>query len=82
MSCWFTSSRLSPLAQVVPSTVLQLVDRIAGLRAAGLAPPMGRLPVEGLRAAAHLPARAKVAALTCRIAALAQGMLAMERCGV
>ncbi len=66
--------------QVVPGTVLDLVDRVAALSDAGLRPPTGRLPAADLRAHAQLPARSEVAALTRRIAALAQGILAMERC--
>lgn len=65
---------------MVPSTVLELVDRVGALSDGGLRPPPGRLPVAELRAHAQLRARAEVAALTRRIAALAQGILAMERC--
>jgi len=67
--------------QVVPATVMELVDRVVALQAGGLGPPAGRLPAAELKAHARLPARAEVAALTRRIAALAQGILAMERRG-
>ena len=60
--------------------MLELVDRVGALSEQGLRPPPGRLPIAELRGHAQLPARAEVAALTRRIAALAQGILAMERC--
>lgn len=63
----------------MPSTVLELVDSVVKLYAAGLQPPKGRLAVADLRSHAQLHVRAEFAALAHRIAALAQGVLAMER---
>lgn len=65
--------------QVVPATVMELVDRVVALQGGGLAPPQGRLPAADLKAHAQLDKRAELAVLTHRIAALAQGILAMER---
>jgi WASH complex subunit strumpellin len=59
--------------------VLSLVDRIVRLQEAGMPAPPPRLPKAQLRDYAQLPQRAELAALTDSIAALAHGVLAMER---
>lgn len=66
--------------QAVPATVLALADRIVRLQAAGMPPLPDRLDKGALREYAQLPQRAELASLTDRIAALAHGVLAMERC--
>ena len=64
----------------MPETVLALADRIVALQAGGLPPMPGRLDRGALRDYAQLPHRAELASLVDRIAALAHGVLAMERC--
>ena len=61
------------------ATVLALVDRIVRLQEGGMPAPPPRLPKAQLRDYAQLPQRAELAALTDSIAALAHGVLAMER---
>jgi WASH complex subunit strumpellin len=66
--------------QVVPRTVVELLDRIVTLQTEGIAELPSRLEKGRLRDYAQLEQRYELAALTHRIAALAQGVLAMERC--
>ena len=72
---------MSAVTQAVPATVLALVDRIVRLQASSMPPLPTRLDKGALRDFAQLPERAELASLTDRIAALAHGVLAMERCG-
>jgi Hereditary spastic paraplegia protein strumpellin len=58
---------------------MELVDRVVALQGGGLTPPQGRLPAADLKSHAQLERRAEFASVTARIAALAQGILAMER---
>ncbi len=67
--------------QAVPATVLALVDRIVRLQEGGMPALPPQLPKARLRDYAQLPQRAELAALTDSIAALAHGVLAMERRG-
>ena len=59
--------------------MIELVDRVVALQGGGLTPPQGRLPAADLKSHAQLERRAEFASVTARIAALAQGILAMER---
>ena len=59
--------------------MLALVDRIVRLQEAGMPALPPRLSKGQLRDYAQLPQRAELAALTDSIAALAHGVLAMER---
>ncbi len=77
-----TSTWMWAAPQAVPATVLALVDRIVRLQEAGMPALPPQLPKARLRDYAQLPQRAELAALTDNIAALAHGVLAMERHGL
>ena len=68
--------------QVVPATVVDLLQRIAALQA-GAGPaarsPPARLPKDELKTYADVERRRALAALVHRVAAQAQGIRAMER---
>ena len=76
------TTRMCTAPQAVPATVLALVDRIVRLQEAGMPALPPQLPKARLRDYAQLPQRAELAALTDSIAALAHGVLAMERHGL
>ena len=67
--------------QVVPETVGGLLDQMVVLRLQRMKPLPARVDKAALREYAQPEQRAQLAALARRIAAFAEGMRAMEKCG-